>query len=105
MVKYLRLSASVISITLFYFNQECLGASSSLAAAAKPDMIAKVIANGDDLAKCFPSIRDRINGSIRVIQHTVMSLLSARPLWDSFIFNLTKALGARVPTEHATEMP
>lgn len=106
MTKYLQLSASIILITLFYFNHECFGASNTSApVSSKPDLISKIITNGDDLAKCFPGVRDRVNGSIKVIQDTVMSLLSTRPLLDSFVFNLTKALGAKAPTEHATEMP
>lgn len=64
-----------------------------------------VILYGKDMIKCFPGVKNRVNGGVKSVHHNIMSLLSIRPRLDKFVFDLTKALGARKPTQQATAIP
>lgn len=96
----------IILISSFNCRVEASSGAARHTVLPKPNTLFTArIANGADLIKCFPGIEDRINGGLNSLQHTMMSLLSTKSRLDEFVFNLTKALGARTPTRNATEVP
>jgi hypothetical protein len=105
MLKYGLILRLVLFAFTFYTMPSTLASASTPSSKKPQKLFQSVVLYGDDMVKCFPGVKGRVNGGTKNIQHNIMSLLSIRPRLDKFVFDVTKALGAKHPTVKATDVP